>query len=887
MSSSLSSFVSSSIYEGVSRHLKIPFKVAKYVLHQVDQGATVPFLARYRRDETGNLDEKVIRSIIDVAASAKEVERRRSFMMQSLTERQLLTPAIAEEFKNITQIDVLEDAWEAYKVRKTSLASRGREQGLCGEKLLLSAEPISNLSRQIKEVKDAEKLYTAIIVEEVSRNMTIRKEVLKYVEATGKINANLVKNARKDKAKSLQREQFEKLKQMFLYYDGKSWPIAAVKSHIVLALQRGEEKGVLQVNVTCGLHVESIFRRQCLEQFPFVKVREENHGSSLECKILKKGLSSACAYLTSASYKSVRRDLKQRAEEKAIDVFSTNLRHLLLQKPLTKARILAMDPGLANGVKCVVLNEDGNLLTTLKCSVLDEGPMKRQVCEMVEKHQVNKIVIGNGTASQRTTQVVAQLIAEKGWKNVEFAIVSETGASVYSASDAAKEEFPHLDILYRGAVSIGRRVLDPLSELVKIPVKSMGIGMYQHDVNEKKLIKALSETVESCVASVGINAAVSNKYVMEKIPGITKPLVHQIILARHANRLRNREDFRRVPGMVEGIYAQIAGFFRFPNSAEPLDNTVLLPEWYEFVRRLAALYREKDFKNRKENLLPSSSADNATRITSSMTISGVSSPEDPHTTSSQTLTKIGQRLAQESSDSFRATATEIGCGVECLRLIEKELLHPGMDPRSSLPHAGFMRTKLIDVKELVEGDVLKGVVQSVTTFGAFVDCGLEQSVLVKGLGMDRTHPGALLDNLIFTGKDHLGRPQVRCNHGMNPEGFACLSDSRRTEKVPPAKADSSSLTSSIFSPSAASLSPKLMKSGTEAGLSLYHQRPPKRTHSRDEPRTTEDISGPSVLQQNDEDRQVQKKMKREDFPSLFSTNCRSYSHENEEEVLEL
>lgn len=885
MTSSLSSFVPS-IYEGVSRQLKIPFKVAKYVLHQVDQGATVPFLARYRRDETGNLDEKVIRSIIDEAASAKEVERRRNFMMQSLTERQLLTPAIAKEFEKITKIDLLEDAWEAYKVRKTSLASRGREQGLCGEKLLFSAEPILNLSRQLKEIKDAEKLYTAIIVEEISRNMTIRKEVLNYVEATAKIHANLVKSARKDKAKNLQREQFEKLKQMFLYYDGNSWPITAIKSHIVLALQRGEEKGVLQVNLTCGLHAENVFRRQCLEQFPFVKVRQENHGSSLECKILKKGLSSACTYLISASYKSVRRDLKKRAEEKAIDVFATNLRHLLLQKPLAKARILAMDPGLANGVKCVVLSEDGNLLTTLKCSVLDEGPMRRQVCETVEKYQVNKIVIGNGTASQRTTQVVAQIIAEAGWKNVEFAIVSETGASVYSASDAAKEEFPHLDILYRGAVSIGRRVLDPLSELVKIPVKSMGIGMYQHDVNEKKLIKALSETVESCVATVGINAAVSNKYVMEKVPGISKPLVHQIILARHANRLRNREDFRRVPSMVEGVYAQIVGFFRFPNSAEPLDNTVLLPEWYEFVRRLAVHYREKDFRNGKENVFPSSCLNDATRITTSMTVASVSSAEDLHTTSSQTLTKIGERLAQETVDSFCAIAAEIGCGVECLRLIEKELLHPGFDPRSSLPHAGFMRTKLIDVKELAKGDVLKGVVQSVTTFGAFVDCGLEKNILVKGLGMDQTHPGALLDNLIFTGGDHLGRPQVKCSHGMIPERISCVSDSRRSEKVP-AQAGSSSLTSSISATSATSLSPTLMKSATEADLSLHHQRPQKRTHSRDELRTTEDISGLSLLQPNDEDRQVQKKRKREDFPSLFSTDRRSHEHENEEEVLEL
>lgn len=774
MAPTLISEASTLITEGVSCRLQIPFRATKYVLNQVAKGATVPFLARYRRDETGNLDEKRIRMIIEEAAASKELERRRSFMLQSLTERQLLTPKIAEEFQTITDIDHLEDAWEPYKVRKTSLASRGREEGLWGEKLLLSSVTLPNLAFQMKKVKDAEKLMIAIVVEEVARNGIIRSEMHKYIEKTAKIHASIVKSARKDKAKELSKDQFDKLKKMYLYYDGHSWPISTIKSHIVLGINRGEEKGVLQVHLTCGPNIEEIFRRRCREQFPCVVERQENGGKSLEYQLLRKGLHSACAYLINASNKAVRRDLRKRAEKEAIEVFSANLRHLLLQRPLSKARILAMDPGLANGVKCVVLNEDGNILETFKCSVLDEGPMRRQVREMVENRQLNKIVIGNGSASQRTAHVVSQIIEEAKWENVEFAIVSETGASVYSASDAAKEELLDLDILYRGAVSIGRRVLDPLSELVKIPVKSMGIGMYQHDVNEKKLTKALGETVESCVASVGINAAVANKYVMEKVPGITKSIVHQIILARRASRLQNREDFRHVPSMTEGIYTQIVGFFRFPNSLEPLDNTVLLPEWYKYVRLLAVMYREMDEASEALESVVSFSPDDTKESkmpTMPLTTECLNSLKEGSVTSSFTLQKLGIRLSRESKERFHTIASRIGCGVECLRLIEKELLHPGFDPRSTLPHAGFMRTKLVDIKQLRRGDVLKGVVQSVTTFGAFVDCGLEQNVLVKGLGMERTYPGAFLENLIFNGLDLLGRVQVETTHLIESKGL--------------------------------------------------------------------------------------------------------------------
>lgn len=725
--------LTSSIHQAVHARLSIPLNSVRYVLSQAERGATVPFLARYRRDETGNLDEGAIRRILDTATEAKDVEQRRKFMMSSLEERRLLTPKLRDFFMSVTHLNELEDAWEPYKVRKTSLASRGREAGFRVDELLHTAASVQFLFDLLRKVKDGEKLLVAVIVEEVSRNDCVRSAVMRCVEKSAVLHTRVVPTPRKNAAKALRADEFTKLQKMFSNYDDRSWSANTVKSHTVLAIQRGEDKGVLQVSMTCNHEAQNQFRQACKEQFGGILQRQRNR-SSPDYQLLVKGLQATFTYLVEASFKSVRRDLKKRSEDTAIEVFSSNLRHVLLQRPLTQARILAMDPGLRNGVKCVALDESGDILTTLKCSVLDEKCMARQLKEVVEKWELNKIVIGNGTASQPTASVVSRTIAEAQWPNVEFAIVSEAGASVYSVSEAANEEFPQLDILFRGAVSIGRRVLDPLSELVKIPVKSMGIGMYQHDVNEKQLLRTLNETVESCVASVGVNSAVASKYLMQKVPAISKQLVNQIILSRHSKKLNNREDLRQVPSMSEPTYSQIVGFFRFPNSTEPLDNTVLLPEWYGFVRQL------------HQTLFPPASADGAAATASEL--------------SRARLTSIGEHLASLDGSAFQQQAAELGCGVECLRLIQKELLQPGLDPRSSLPHAGVMRKQLRKAEELKKGEQLTGVVQSVTTFGCFVDCGLDQAVLLRELSMGKAFPGELIENITFTHLDQVGRVQA-------------------------------------------------------------------------------------------------------------------------------
>ncbi|CCD11717.1 unnamed protein product [Trypanosoma congolense IL3000] len=390
------------------------------------------------------------------------------------------------------------------------------------------------------------------------------------------------------------------------------------------------------------------------------------------------------------------------------------------------ARILAMDPGFTKGVKCVALDENGVVLTRFHCDLKNEEAMKDYITSCVKKMALNKIVIGNGTASRQVADITANVIEERKL-SVEYAIVSEAGASVYSVSDVAKEEFPNLDPIYRGAVSIGRRVIDPLSELVKIPVRSMGIGMYQHDISEAELTRALNRVVESCVTCVGVNAAVANRYVMEKIPGVTKRMVDQIVLARRTKKLLSREDLRRIPGMTEAVYKQIAGFFRFPNSPNPLDNSNIHPESYPIVEKLMGALNEEQ------------------RV------------------------RVGRTLQGMGEAELKELADRVGCGRATLELLAVELASPALDPRSELPYVGLFRraSKKADVKA---GDKLSGVVQSVTTFGAFVDVGLHDDILVRNIDIDAVHVGSVLNDILVSGVDELGRIQAKHNGGANHNG---------------------------------------------------------------------------------------------------------------------
>ncbi|GET86667.1 transcription modulator/accessory protein, putative [Leishmania tarentolae] len=761
-------------YRRTSERLLLPLNAVRFVLMQAKEGATIPFLARYRQGETGRMDETQLRLVMDTAKEVTEVHRRRQFMLRSLESRGLLTPALQTALESMVHISQLEDAWEPYKERRTSLASRGRAAGLGPyADALLNFNPedpecralLDELKTFVRRTDDGERLLTAIVAENVQRSEELRHRLGEYCRHTARLSSALMAKPRKKAAKELHEENFEALRKHFAYYDSKSWPVQRVAAHVVLALQRGEAKGALKVDMVSGPKSHGLFMHTVREQYPSLNRLLSSSSSSVPTsddagacshvfrdvgygrKIVQASLQAAYDYLVKQAHFAIRRDLKKSAEQEAIVVFAHNLQHMLLQRPLSRARILAMDPGLANGVKCVALDENGAVETFFTCTLMDEQKMRRYVIQVVESRKMNKVVIGNGTASDRVTDLIADLIKQQKWTDVEFAVVSEAGASVYSVSDIAKEEFPNLDVMYRGAVSIGRRVLDPLSELVKIPVRSMGIGMYQHDVNEKELMQELNYVLESCVAKVGVNAASANRYVMEKVPGIKKRIVDQIVLARHAKKLHSREDLRRVPAMTESVYEQIAGFFRFPNSPEPLDNTNIHPESYPLVRRLVMLYTSGQLGDGEvvaETL--GDGADGAAMALANARI----------------RQQVAQQLERMSPAQLANLASgKLSCRVETLELLRQELLHPGLDPRASLPHAGLLRREVYDVKNLRPGELLSGVVQSVTMFGAFVDCGLHDSVLLRGEGVDALQVGMYLDKCIrFDSLDHLKRPRV-------------------------------------------------------------------------------------------------------------------------------
>ncbi|CCW63488.1 unnamed protein product [Phytomonas sp. EM1] len=754
-------------YRLVSARLRLPVASVRYTLEQSRQGATVPFLARYRQDETGQLDETQLRLVLSTSEEVTEVHRRRQFMLKSLEQRGLLTEGLQRSLENMVHLSQLEDVWEPFKVKKTSLASRGRDAGLgpFAEALVHQGIALPNQALSISRVEDGRRLFVAILAEEIQRCDAIRQELLRHLQRHAHLTSVVVQQSRKKVAKEMEEDALRQLRGKFQYYDGKRWPLHRLSSHNILALQRGETKGILRVDIEPDHNCERLFEGLVKKHFSGIdKLLFSSSGSSHpsdsagkhvssakssssnaanrkdELQLLREGLRVTYEHLLKSIKNTIRRDLKKSADQEAILVFEHNLRYMLLQRPLSRARILAMDPGITNGIKCVALDENGEVMSFFKCTLMDEKRMQEYIYKIVETKKLNKILIGNGTASQQTALLVAKTIQDRKWTDVEFAIVSEAGASVYSVSDAAKEEFPTLDIMYRGAVNIGRRVLDPLSELVKIPVRSMGIGMYQHDVNEKELLKGLNHVVESCVALVGINASSSNRYVMEKVPGIQKKLVDQIVLSRHTKHLNTREDLRHVPGMTELVYNQIAGFFRFPNSPEPLDNTNIHPESYHLVRQLMEAYDKGE-------------------------LGWCAGAEGGHRRQ-----QVGLAVSNLPEDALVALARRLRCGLETLRLVGRELLSPGLDPRASLPHAGLLRREIKEAKDLQKGDLLTGMVQSVTTFGAFVDFGLHDAVLVRGPGVDRLRVGELLRELRFTGLDHLGRVQVEEYHAPAKAG---------------------------------------------------------------------------------------------------------------------
>lgn len=638
----------------------------------LDDGATIPFIARYRKERTGNMDEVRIGEIRTLYEQFKELEKRKNTILDSIREQEKLSTDLEGQIKGCMDIRELEDLYLPFKPRKQTRAAKAREKGLEPLAAILmkqeNGDVMAKAARFVQgEVKDeAEALQGArdIIAEWITESEAARGRMRRQMDRQACVVAKVVKG------KDAEGEKFTD-------YFNFSESLKHCPSHRVLAIRRGEAEGILKV----GLQVDDELAVDGLERI-FVK---NDNDSSRE---VRQAIKDAYKRLLFPSIETEYMTLtKQKADEAAIRVFAENLRQLLLAPPLGNKRVLAVDPGFRTGCKVVCLDETGKLIHNE--TIYPHAPRSEyrqaaaKIVNMVATYNIEAIAIGNGTAGRETETFIQNLHYDR---NVQVFVVSENGASVYSASKIAREEFPEYDVTVRGAVSIGRRLMDPLAELVKIDPKSIGVGQYQHDVDQVRLKEALDRVVESCVNKVGVNVNTAGKYLLTYVSGLGPVLAENIVeYIRENGAFRSREELKRVKRMGAKAFEQSAGFLRIEGAENPLDNSAVHPESYYIVERIAS-----DIKVEVKELIGNESLCNKI---------------------------VAERYVDEKT------------GLLTLQDIVDELRKPGRDPRTVAKVFSFAEgiTKMEDLRE---GMVLPGIVTNITGFGAFVDVGVHQDGLV-------------------------------------------------------------------------------------------------------------------------------------------------------------
>ncbi len=643
-----------------------------HLLALLEEGATIPFIARYRKERTGNMDEVQIGKIKTLYTRFQELEKRKATVLENIKEQNKLTEALEQQIRTCRDLRLLEDLYLPYKPKKQTRAAKARSKGLEPLAAILmkqeNGDIIPRAARFVKgEVKDIEEALQGagdIMAEWMNESETARNRLRRMIEREGVIFAKVLKG---------QEKQAEKYTDYFDYKE----LLKRCPSHRMLAIRRGEAEGMLKV----GLDLPEPETLQMLERI-FVKADNE---SAIRVKMAVK---DAYKRLLFPSIESEYLAWgKQKADEEAIRVFSENLRQLLLASPLGNRRVLALDPGFRTGCKVVCLDETGKLLHN---ETIYPHPPRNEVRQastkiinLVEMYDIQALAIGNGTAGRETENFIRNLRFER---KVQVFVVSENGASVYSASPIAREEFPDYDVTVRGAVSIGRRLMDPLAELVKIDPKSIGVGQYQHDVDQGKLKEALDQVVESCVNRVGVNVNTAGKYLLMHVSGLGPVLAENIELyIRENGALKSREELKQVKRMGAKAFEQCAGFLRIQEATNPLDNSSVHPEAYYMVEKIA-----RDMEVEVKELIGNEKLCNQINI---------------------------QRYADDK------------IGLLTLTDIVEELKKPGRDPRSMAKVFSFAEG-IHTINDLEMGMVLPGIVTNLTNFGAFVDVGVHQDGLV-------------------------------------------------------------------------------------------------------------------------------------------------------------
>lgn len=666
------------ILKKLQEELEIRPSQVENTVKLLDEGNTVPFIARYRKEMTGSLDDQIIRRLSERLASLRNLEEKREQVKNAIAEQGSLTDELAAKLEQAETQTEIDDIYRPFRPKRRTKASIAKEKGLeplaemlWGQRLPVPLEEYAaaflDAEKGVETIEDALHGAKDILAERISDDAELRKllrgELLK--------NGSLISQKAKDEPSVYE-----------MYYDY-SEPLKKAAGHRILAMNRGEKEGYLSIKLD-GDETAVLQRME----------RNIIHKNSQTAEILREVIADSYKRLIAPSLeREIRNDLTEQAEESAIGVFRENLKQLLLQPPISGKIVLALDPAYRTGCKIAVIDATGKPLET---TVVYPTPPQNKTAEaerkllaLIEKHGVDLISIGNGTASRESELFVAEML-KKTKRKVQYIIANEAGASVYSASKLGAEEFPEYDVSLRSAVSIGRRIQDPLAELVKIDPKSIGVGQYQHDMNQKRLGEALGGVVEDCVNSVGVDLNTASPALLSYVAGVNSTVAKNILKYREENgKFSTRKELLKVPKLGPKAYEQCAGFLRLPESTMPLDNTGIHPESYKAAEQLLKVcgFSLEDVVCRR--------------------ISG-----------------LRKKVAAPEK-----TAEQIGVGVPTLEDMIKELEKPGRDPRDEAP-APVLRSDVLSMEDLQEGMVLAGTVRNVIDFGVFVDIGVHQDGLV-------------------------------------------------------------------------------------------------------------------------------------------------------------
>lgn len=660
-------------YTLIAQQAGVTDKQAKNTIALFEEGATVPFIARYRKEATGGLDEVQIGNVKDAWQKQQEVEKRREAILKSIEEQGKLTPELKKKIDSVFSMTELEDIYLPYKQKRKTRAVMAIEKGLEPlAKLIFEGrerdprgKASTFLNEQVGDVEEALQGARDIIAEWINENQEARTKI-RYTFQRGAIITSKVKKKKE--------EEGAKYRDYFDF----SEPLSKIPSHRLLALRRGEEEGILSVDISPDedAALEKLDRlfmigtEACKDQLEIAIADSYK-------RLLKPSIETEFSNLS-----------KEKADVAAIQVFSENLRQLLLASPLGQKTVLAIDPGYRTGCKVVVLDNQGNLLADHVIYPFDKpGDAAARISELIRKFKVQAIAVGNGTAGRETEDFVKKLLDTSGQSaEIGLFMVSEQGASIYSASEVARDEFPDKDLTVRGSISIGRRLMDPLAELVKIDPKSIGVGQYQHDVDQNSLRNALDVVVESCVNSVGVNLNTSSKHLLRYVSGLGPALAQNIVDFRAKNgNFKSRQQLLKVPRLGAKAFEQAAGFLRIENGDNPLDNSAVHPERYDLVAKMA-----RDSGATVKDLMQKPDVRGQIRI---------------------------EKYVSEA------------VGLPTLRDILAELEKPSRDPRAEVKKFEF-DSSVRKPEDLKVGMILPGIVTNITAFGAFVDVGVKQDGLV-------------------------------------------------------------------------------------------------------------------------------------------------------------